>query len=117
MHNDRVAVNVLVRGAVVVDGTGAPGRQTDVAVVDGHIAAIGEPAASAVGSGAGTIDGGGLVLAPGFIDLHSHADLTLPAFGAASNSISQGVTTEVVGNCGFSPAPVSGTPERALLLQ
>ena len=52
-------------------------------------------------------------MAPGFIDLHSHGDCTLPAFPGAINSISQGVTTEVIGNCGYSPAPVSPIAERA----
>jgi len=49
----------------------------------------------------------GRILAPGFIDMHSHSDFTLPAFPDASNSLTQGVTTEVVGNCGFSPAPLA----------
>jgi N-acyl-D-amino-acid deacylase len=108
-------VNLLIRGATVIDGTGAPGRQADVAVADGRIAAVGDGAA-AFGGGR-FIDAAGLVLAPGFIDLHSHADLTLPAFPSAINSLSQGVTTEVVGNCGFSPAPVSDLAERSALLQ
>ena len=66
-------------------------------------------------SAAGTriVDADGLVLAPGFIDLHSHADCTLPAYPGAINSISQGVTTEVVGNCGYTPAPVSPVAELA----
>lgn len=109
-------MHVLIRGAVLIDGSGAPGRQADVALADGRIAAVGASAAATVGSAARAIDAGGLVLAPGFIDLHSHADLTLSAFPAATNSISQGVTTEVVGNCGFSPGPVSDSPERAQLL-
>jgi N-acyl-D-amino-acid deacylase len=106
-------VNLLIRGATVVDGSGAASRQADVAVAEGRIVALDD---AAVG-GARVIDAGGLVLAPGFIDLHSHADLTLPAFPGAINSLSQGVTTEVVGNCGFSPAPMSEHPERATILQ
>jgi N-acyl-D-amino-acid deacylase len=108
-------MNLLIRGASVIDGTGSVGRQVDVAVTDGRIAAMGEAVDTV--NVERTIDAGGLVLAPGFIDLHSHADLTLPSFPAATNSLSQGVTTEVVGNCGFSPAPVSPTPERAQLLR
>ena len=110
-------MSLLIRGATVIDGTGAPRRQAAVAVAAGRIAAIGEDAAATAGTGARTIDAGGLILAPGFIDLHSHADLTLPAFPGAINSLSQGVTTEVVGNCGFSPAPVADSPERADLLR
>ncbi len=49
----------------------------------------------------------GAVIAPGFIDMHSHADFTLPAYPGATNSLTQGVTTEVVGNCGWSPAPLA----------
>ena len=65
------------------------------------------------GSDPETIDAAGLVVAPGFIDMHSHADHTLPTFPRATNSISQGVTTEVVGLCGFSVAPVAANPARA----
>src|SRR5438093_11027503 len=106
-------MDVLVRGALVYDGSGAPGARHDVAARNGRIVSIGADAAAAVSSGARVIDAGGLALAPGFIDMHSHADHTLPAFPAAPNSISQGVTTEVVGLCGFSPAPVSPEPARA----
>jgi N-acyl-D-aspartate/D-glutamate deacylase len=106
---------VLFRGATVYDGSGSPGRQQDVAVVYGRIAALGEAAAGL--SVERTLDAGGLALAPGFIDMHSHADHTLPAFPRATNSLSQGVTTELVGLCGFSPAPVSADPERAAALR
>src|SRR5262249_39548156 len=59
------------------------------------------------------VDADGLALAPGFIDMHSHADFTLPAYPDAINSVSQGVTTEVTGNCGYSPAPLSTDSEFA----
>jgi N-acyl-D-amino-acid deacylase len=103
-------MDLVFRGATVYDGSGAPGQQLDVAVRDERIAGLGEPGRV---SGGSVIDVTGLALAPGFIDMHSHADHTLPAFPAAPNSISQGVTTEVVGLCGFSPAPVSAEPGRA----
>ena len=94
--------DLLVRGAQVYDGTGAPPFAADVGVQAGRITLVG----SGRGASASTrIDADGLALAPGFIDLHSHADLTLPAFPEAPNSIQQGVTTEVGGNCGFSAAP------------
>jgi len=109
-------MDVLLRGATVFDGLGAPGHQADVAVHGDQIVAVGPEAEGALSSPR-RIDVGGLALAPGFIDLHSHADHTLPAFPAAPNNISQGVTTELVGLCGFSPAPVSPIPERAAQLR
>src|SRR5215207_1138966 len=101
-------MDVLFRGATVFDGSGAAGQRLDVAVRGDRIAAVGTDLTDG-----NIIDVGGLALAPGFIDLHSHADHTLTAFPATPNSISQGVTTEVIGLCGFSPAPVSPDPERA----
>lgn len=99
--------DVVIRGAAVHDGSGAPPTVVDVAIEAGRIVAVGR----AAGSARRTIDADGLALAPGFIDMHSHADFTLPANREARNSVAQGVTTEVVGNCGFSPAPLR--PERA----
>lgn len=92
---------------MVYDGTGAPAAQRDVAVRGDRIVPLDANAPSTI------IDAGGLALAPGFIDMHSHADHTLPAFPRATNSIAQGVTTEVVGLCGFSVAPVSSVKEPA----
>jgi N-acyl-D-amino-acid deacylase len=104
-------IDLLIRGATVVDGTGAPGVRASVTVEAGRIAAIlpdgATPEASSV------LDAGGLVLAPGFIDMHSHADFTLPSYPAAINSLAQGVTTEVIGNCGYSPAPLASDPALA----
>jgi N-acyl-D-amino-acid deacylase len=103
--------DLLIRGATVVDGTGAPGVRASVAIDRGRIAAIlpngPEPEAARV------LDADGLVLAPGFIDMHSHADFTLPSYPAAINSLAQGVTTEVIGNCGYSPAPLARDPALA----
>ncbi len=94
----------------MLDGTGAPAIRADVAIDGSRIVAIG-PWASR--SSARVLDADGLVVAPGFIDMHSHADFTLPAYPGALNSLGQGVTTEVIGNCGYSPAPVSDDPRRA----
>ena len=105
-----MALDILLRGATVYDGSGALGRLADVLVRGDRVADIGDVADA---SAARVIDADGLALAPGFIDMHSHADFTLPAFAAAPNNISQGVTTEVVGLCGFTPAPLSAHPERA----
>jgi len=94
--------DLLIRGGHVVDGTGAPGRDADVSVRGGRIAAI-EPRSSR--SARRVLDARGLVVAPGLIDIHTHSDFTLPLNPRAESKIRQGVTTEVVGNCGFSVAP------------
>src|SRR5207245_521037 len=108
-------MDVLFRGATVYDGSGAAGVQRDVVVRGERIVVVG--AESAQMSGGRVVNAGGLALAPGFIDLHSHADHTLPAFPRATNSVTQGVTTELVGLCGFSAAPVSADPLRRTQLQ
>jgi len=100
--------DLLIRGSMVLDGTGAPARRADVLVRGTHVVAIGQDAGR--DRAREVIDGDGLVLAPGFIDMHSHADHTMPSYPGALNSVAQGVTTEVVGNCGFSPAPLADDP-------
>ncbi|MFI0449031.1 amidohydrolase family protein [Actinomadura sp. 6N118] len=92
---------LVIRGATVVDGTGAPGRVADVAVSDGRIEAIGPGLA-----GGRVIDAAGLVLAPGFIDMHAHSDLALLVEPDHLAKVSQGVTCEVIGQDGLSYAPV-----------
>jgi len=93
---------LLLRGGTVVDGTGSPGRREDVAVVGDRIAAVGDLTSW---SGDVTLDVTGLTVAPGFIDMHTHSDLSLLINGRAESKLRQGVTTEVIGMCGFSPAP------------
>ncbi len=88
---------------MVVDGTGAPGRRADVVVEDGHIAAV--EADVTVGS-ARVIDAGGLVVAPGFIDTHSHSDLRVLADRDLPMKVMQGITLDVLGQDGISVAPV-----------
>jgi N-acyl-D-amino-acid deacylase len=92
---------LVFRGATVVDGTGAPGYRADVSVHDGRIAAIGADA-----TGARTVDAAGLVLAPGFIDMHAHSDVQILARPDHLAKVSQGVTLEVLGQDGLSYAPV-----------
>ncbi len=104
--------DIAIRGGVVIDGTGGPGREADVAVRNGRIAAI-EPGSARAARR--TIDARGLVVAPGFIDIHTHSDFTLPLNPRAESKIRQGVTTEVLGNCGFSVAPA--LPGRAEMLR
>jgi N-acyl-D-amino-acid deacylase len=94
--------DILLRGGEIVDGTGGPARRADVAIRDGRIAAIEE---NRTESADRVIDADGFVVAPGFIDIHTHSDFTLPLNPKAEAKIRQGVTTEVVGNCGFSVAP------------
>jgi len=95
--------DVLIRGGQVLDGTGAAARLADVAVREGRIVAI-EP--HHAGNARRVVDATGRIVVPGVIDIHAHSDFTLPVNPRAESKIRQGVTTEVVGNCGFSPAPV-----------
>src|SRR5215217_9649165 len=103
--------DILIRGGHVIDGTGAPARVADVAIRAGRIVAI---EADRAESAERVIDAHGLVVAPGFIDIHTHSDFTLPLNPKAEAKIRQGVTTEIVGNCGFSVAPA--LPGKADLL-
>ncbi len=101
--------DLLIKHGTVVDGTGAPGIQADVGVRQGQITAI---APDLEGEAVQEIDAQGRIVAPGFIDVHTHSDFSLLATPGADSKVRQGITTEVVGNCGFSPAPVSpGTLE------
>ncbi len=86
----------------MVDGTGGRGRGADVAVEGDRIAAVG---GLCEWRGELELDVRGLTVAPGFIDMHSHSDLSLLINGRAESKLRQGVTTEVIGQCGFSPAP------------
>ncbi len=106
--------DLLVTGGTVVDGTGAPAYRADVAVNGDRIAAIG---ALAHASAARTVDATGKVVAPGFIDMHTHSDLTLRADARGWSKLRQGVTTDVVGNCGMTPYPVAADPERERVLK
>jgi N-acyl-D-aspartate/D-glutamate deacylase len=105
--------DLLIRGASVIDGTGAPAIAADVGVRGDRVAAVGDLSAA---SAAQTLDAGGLVLAPGFIDIHTHSDFTLLVDGRADSAVCQGVTTEVVGQCGFSAAPMGSAPDAGQML-
>ncbi len=94
--------DLLIRGGHVIDGTGAPGLEADVSVASGRIVAVERRSSR---SARRVIDARGQVVAPGFIDIHTHSDFTLPLNQRAESKIRQGVTLEVVGNCGFSVAP------------
>lgn len=104
--------DLLIRNGAILDGSGRDAFAADLAIKDGRIVAV------AAGHGAGarrTIDAQGLVVAPGFIDIKTHSDFTLPYAPRAESKVCQGVTTEVLGHCGFSVAPA--VPGRASLLQ
>ena len=98
-------LELVVAGGTVIDGTGAARRRADVGVAGGRVVAIGD-LASAATVGAERVDATGLVVAPGWIDLPSHSDLTLLSDGRGRSKIAQGVTTEVNGNCGMGGVPL-----------
>ena len=101
MHQN--SADLVIRQAQIVDGTGAPAQIGDVAVNDGRVISVG----SFAGEAAREIDGTGKVLAPGFIDIHTHFDPQLCWDGLATPSLEHGVTTVIIGNCSLSLAPVT----------
>ncbi len=107
--------DMVIRGAVVLDGSGTPGREMDVAVKDGRIAAMG-PGLKV--SAETVVEAARLTLAPGFIDTHTHDDTSVIETPGMLPKVSQGVTSVVVGNCGISAAPVrlKGDPPDPMVL-
>ena len=108
-------LDILIKGGEVIDGTGRPRYRADVAIEGSQIMEVGIlPGAE----GRVVIDASNLAVAPGFIDMHSHADFLLPIVETAEGLLRQGITTSVVGQCGASPAPLSpDTRELVIAMQ
>jgi N-acyl-D-aspartate/D-glutamate deacylase len=107
--------DLLIKGAQIVDGTGMPGFVGDVTVSDGRITSVGRLRGA---TAARVIDADGLVLTPGFVDVHTHYDAQLHFESSASPSSWHGVTTVLTGNCGFalSPSKAEDLPWLVLML-
>ncbi len=102
----RSRLDLIIRHAMIADGTGKPLFQADIGIRDGIISAVGALKNATANT---ELNAKGLVAAPGFIDIHSHTDLELLINPRAEGKIRQGITTEISGNCGSSPFPL--TPE------
>jgi N-acyl-D-aspartate/D-glutamate deacylase len=98
--------DLVIRGGTLIDGSGGPARRGDVGIDDGRITALGE----GVGAGKREIDADGLLVTPGFVDVHTHYDGQVSWDADLAPSVYHGVTTVVMGNCGVGFAPVA--PER-----
>jgi dihydroorotase/N-acyl-D-amino-acid deacylase len=109
-----MAFDLIVRGGLVVDGTGTPGRPADVGVEGDRITAVGDLSAVADTAVATVIDATGHVVAPGFVDPHGHSDGFVLLDGALASHLRQGFTTQLSGNCGYTLAPLT-PPARDLL--
>ena len=101
------SADLILAGATIFDGTGEDGFVGDIAITGEAISAVEPIGALEHSSAAEVIDVSGLMVSPGFIDMHTHSDFTLIADGRAESQVHQGVTTEVIGQCGISCAPVN----------
>lgn len=106
-------VDLLIRGGLVADGLGSDLHRADVGIRNGVIAFVQDRGDQPIDADV-VIDANSRVVAPGFIDIHTHSDVVLTREPSGASKVLQGVTTEVTGNCSFSPVPVH-VPRRALL--
>ncbi len=104
--------DIIIKGGTVIDGTGSPGRKSDIAIDGTRIREFYKPSE---GAGVLAIDAEGLVVCPGFVDIHTHSDISLLSCPLAESKIRQGVTTELVGNCGGSEAPLVGHARKVVI--
>ncbi len=102
--------DIVIRGGSILDGDGGTAWSADIGIRGDTIAALG---AIAPDQGAQLLDASGLVVAPGFIDIHSHSDDPIIRYPRAESRVLQGITTELTGNCGYSAAPLAGVNESA----
>jgi N-acyl-D-aspartate/D-glutamate deacylase len=100
-------MDLAIRNATIIDGTGAPGRIGDVGIDGGRVVAIGAPGNAEIGPATTEVDATGLMLCPGFVDPHTHYDAQLFWDPTGSPSNLHGVTTVIAGNCGFTLAPLA----------
>lgn len=96
--------DLVLKGGTIYDGLNTTPKYTDIGIIEDRIVSIGKIKDECAGN---IINTSGAVICPGFIDMHSHADLALLNSPLSKPKVLQGVTTEVIGNCGFSPAPTS----------
>ena len=101
-----LSFDLIVHGGLIIDGSGLKPFKADIGIKDGRITEVGD---LDLLDASEVVDASGLAVAPGFIDMHSHSDFVLLVNPMAESKVRQGVTTEVIGNCGTSAAPILGT--------
>ena len=114
MTNRPSAAPTVIRDATIHDGSGGPARQGSVVVAGDRIVAVGS---DSIPPDVRAVDAAGLVVAPGFIDMHTHSDVSVLSDLDCVSAVLQGVTTQIVGHCGFSAAPTDECTRRSLMIE
>ncbi len=112
MSSEHLRCDIIIKNAMVIDGTASAPFEADLAVKGQNIWDVGRIALPSAGT---VIDVGGCVVPPGFIDMHSHADFSLPVHPTADSLLHQGITSAMVGQCGLSPAPLLEETRREVI--